>query len=81
MKTQTEQILELLWFRGEAGLTAYDALGLVSCFRLAARIADLRGEGHDITSTMETLPNGKRVARYRLREHWVTSGEQTAMAL
>jgi hypothetical protein len=74
--TQTEQILELLRWARDDGITAMDALRDASCFRLAARISDLRVAGHDITSTMETLPGGKRVARYRLREHWVTSGEQ-----
>lgn len=64
--TQTEGILRLLEDYPE-GITAIDALREVGCFRLAARISDLRAEGHDIGSEMVTLPNGKRVARYQLR--------------
>jgi hypothetical protein len=32
--------------------------------RLAARIADLRADGHLITTEMVATPNGARVARY-----------------
>ena len=43
-------------------LTALDRYG---CFRLAARISDLRNQGHKIiTEPLEI--NGKRIARYRL---------------
>ena len=66
--TQTEQVLDLLRYRGDRGITAMDALQEAGSFRLAARIADLRAEGHDITSTMETTATGKRIARYRLVE-------------
>ena len=47
-------------------LTPIDALEDFGCFRLAARVADLRREGLDIECHRET-PNGKRYARYRLR--------------
>ena len=66
--TQTAEVLDLLRYRGDRGITAMDALNEVGSFRLAARIADLRAEGHDITSTMETTATGKRIARYRLVE-------------
>ena len=66
--TQNERILDLLRYRGKRGVTALDALDVVGSFRLAARIADLRAEGYDITSTMETTATGKRIARYRLVE-------------
>jgi hypothetical protein len=66
--TQSAAILALLRERREEGLTSLDALRLVGSFRLAARIADLHAAGHEITSTMEPLPNGKRIARYRLVE-------------
>lgn len=64
--TQTAQILALLRDRGDDGLTAMDALREAQCFRLAARISDLKDEGYDITSTIETTDTGKRIARYRL---------------
>ena len=65
--TQTEIILRLLQERPE-GITAIDALNEAGCFRLAARISDLRAMGYRIESDMVTLPNGKRVARYSLTE-------------
>ena len=49
-KTQTEMILEYLQKYGE--ITAIEALSAIGCFRLAARIADLRSDGYRITTTM-----------------------------
>lgn len=61
--TQTEMILAALR-RGER-LTPLDALRRFGCFRLAARIDDLRRAGHEIvTETRET--DGKRYAVYHL---------------
>ena len=75
--TQTAQILALLRANGERGLTAIEALREANCFRLAARIADLKAEGYEITSTMETTDTGKRIARYRIveRPSW-SAGDQ-----
>jgi hypothetical protein len=47
-------------------LTPLDALRDFGCFRLAARVADLRREGLPIECANETA-NGKRFARYYLR--------------
>jgi hypothetical protein len=63
-RTQNTAILTHL--RAGHGLTSLEALQMFGCSRLAARIADLKGAGYAITSTMVTLPNGKRVASYRL---------------
>lgn len=62
-KTQTQWILEQLK-RGP--ITAIDALNGCGCFRLAARINDLRRAGYLIASEKRRLPNGKAVAEYRL---------------
>ena len=64
MKTQTTQILEYL----ESGKTISPAEALVwaGCFRLAARINDLRNAGYDIETDMKKDSNGRRYARYRL---------------
>lgn len=43
------------------------ALNLYGCFRLAARISDLRDQGHVIDTEM-VESNGKRYAKYRLRK-------------
>ena len=47
-------------------LTPIQALELFGCFRLAARIKDLRARGLPI-ETLERESNGKRFAAYRLR--------------
>ena len=51
--------------RGET-LTAMDALTRFGCFRLAARICELKQEGWNIVSGDYYLPNGKIVAAYRM---------------
>jgi len=48
-------------------LTPLDALNEFGCFRLAARIKDLRAEGLDIETVSETR-NGKKFARYRVAQ-------------
>ena len=42
------------------------ALAHIGCFRLAARIRDLKDAGHQITAQMIESPNGKHFARYEL---------------
>lgn len=49
-------------------LTPIEALNRFGCFRLGARIYELKQAGHSITSTLVELPNGKRVASYRLAQ-------------
>ena len=61
---QSEMILSHLKRRGT--ITPMQALGNYGCFRLAARVKDLRTQGHRIETEMRTLPNGKRIAAYRL---------------
>ena len=46
-------------------ISPLEALEEYGCFRLAARIADLREDGHNI-ETVQTKQNGKRYASYRL---------------
>lgn len=65
-KTQNEMILEHLQ-ESEIGITPIDALNLYGCFRLSARISDLRREGYPIVSERETR-NGKTYCRYRLED-------------
>ncbi len=49
-------------------ITPVQALNSYGCFRLAARIKDLREQGHDIETRDLELPNGKTVAQYFLKE-------------
>ena len=62
MKPQTCSILRLL----ERGpVTQQDAIREVACYRLAARIADLRADGYTIRSE-QVSRDGVRFARYSL---------------
>ena len=63
-QSQTEWILKRL--QEGRTVTAMEALNGCGCFRLAARIKDLREAGHHIVTTDYELPNGKHVARYYL---------------
>lgn len=64
-RTHNQDVLALLMRRPE-GVTALEALHVVGSYRLAARIYDLRAQGHRIiTDSIETA-SGARIARYRL---------------
>lgn len=66
--TQNEMILDHIKTYGS--ITPMDAMSEYGCMRLAARIADLKKEGHLIKKERETKKNrfGKKVsfARYYL---------------
>ena len=67
--TQTRRILDELRRRGEQGITPLEALHVVGSFRLAARIADVKGllgEDEEVVNVGATI-DGKTVARYVLR--------------
>lgn len=63
-QAQKEQVLKHL-MQGKK-LTPLDALKKFDSIRLAARISELRKEGHLIHSKLITVPSGKRVAQYSL---------------
>ncbi len=63
--TQAKRILNYL--RQGHSLTPLEALDYFQCFRLGARIWELKQIGHDIVKEMVKLPSGKYVAEYRLR--------------
>ena len=68
VKPQNVAVLALLRAHPE-GVTTLQALDAVGCFRLGARIHDLKTKhGFVIDSELVTLISGKRVARYALRE-------------
>jgi hypothetical protein len=62
--TQEQQILAAL--KAGRRITSIDALRDFSCFRLGARIYDLKQSGHSITKTMVETDGGAHVARYSL---------------
>ena len=53
------------WLESGRALTPLEALDKFGCFRLAARIDDLRREGLEIETDMK-LQRGKRYASYEL---------------
>ena len=61
MDAQRDAILWHLERRGS--ITPIEALNELGCFRLAARIEELRRAGHSIRTTIEKR-RGKRWARY-----------------
>ncbi len=63
MKTQNEKIKDHL-IKGKS-ITPIEALNKFGCFRLAARIADLRNEGVNI-ATKNVTKEGKTFASYSL---------------
>ena len=63
-KSQAEMILEYLRKFGE--ITPLEALSAIGCFRLSARIADLRADGYNITTTI--AKGKKQYATYKLEE-------------
>lgn len=62
--TQTEKVLAHLEKRG--GLTPLQAMDYYGIMRLAARIGELRRDGHQIASEPYRTPGGATVSRYKL---------------
>jgi hypothetical protein len=62
-KTQNEMILAYL--KKGKSITPLDALNKFHCFRLAARISDLRNDGLNI-ATKYVTKEGKNYASYKL---------------
>ena len=59
------------------GITPMDALELCGCFRLSARIADLKKRGYEIITEKVKVDGGKYVARYHLAvKHQVTTHQR-----
>jgi hypothetical protein len=68
MKPSTAACLALLREQGVDGVTPALALTEAGTMRLAARIAELRAEGHDIVNIGWTTASGRHVGLYVLRE-------------
>lgn len=66
---QNEQILA--WLKQGKSITPIEALEEFGCFRLGARIADLKRDGWQIKSRMVNK-NGKRFASYILTDEYDT---------
>lgn len=62
--TQTQSILEHL--EDGHALTPMEALERFGCFRLAARVEELRKRGHRIVTDKLRTAAGKTIAEYRI---------------
>lgn len=63
--SQKSQILNHL--KRNDSITALEAFGVYGVFRLAARIHELRQDGHDIRTEDRSDGQGRTYARYRLQ--------------
>lgn len=67
MKTiQTQENAILRYMQDGNGITPMDDLRLCGCFRLSARIADIKKKGYSIVTEKVKVEGGKWVARYSL---------------
>lgn len=62
--SQKDTVLRHL--KSNSYITPLTAIGVYGVYRLAARIADLRQEGHNITTSMAADAAGRPYARYKL---------------
>ena len=63
-KSQTDLILE--WMLAGNSITPLEALEKFKCFRLGARIADIKARGYLVYSEFVTTPSEKKVKQYHL---------------
>ena len=65
-KTTSQNVAILNFLESGGSLSTLEALEKFQCFRLSARIKDLRESGHDIQTKMVRTKSGKKVAEYFL---------------
>jgi hypothetical protein len=63
--TKSQCAMILAYMQSGKSITGLEALKLYGCFRLPARIADLKKKGYNIEVEM-IKQNGKRFASYKL---------------
>ena len=63
-RSQTDLILE--WMKEGNSITPLEALNRFKCFRLGARIADIKKKGYIVYSEFVTTDSEKKVKRYHL---------------
>ena len=61
-KNQREGVLRAL--KQQGSITPLEAIGVLGCFRLGARIFELRKEGHRIQTVRKVDSRGKPYFRY-----------------
>ena len=78
MNTETQTAMILRDLSKGRRITAMDALAAYQCFRLAARILDIRRKGYPIETRMIRSQYGKIVAEYSLQQGTVVLDTQKA---
>jgi hypothetical protein len=71
--SQATQILR--WLQAGKKLTPQDALREFGCFRLAARVADLRRDGYKINSDRKKVINSDGTQAV-VAEYWISEGDR-----
>ena len=66
MKNDSQNALIKGWLLNGHSITAPDALQMFGCFRLSARISNLKEQGMNIITEMVEI-NDKRIAKYSLK--------------
>jgi len=64
--SQKKEILQHL--KKHRKINGMEALNLYNCFRLPARILELKQDKHNIDANLITLKSGKKVAEYILND-------------
>lgn len=67
MRTDSQNALIKGWLLNGHSLTTLDALTMFGCFRLSARISNLKDQGMNIMTEMVEV-NDKRIAKYYLEK-------------
>lgn len=67
MRTESQKSLIKKWLQSGRSLTPIQALELFGCFRLSARIGNLKDEGIDV-KTKDVTINDKRFTLYYLEQ-------------
>jgi hypothetical protein len=65
MKTDSQNNLIKAWLMNGRSITPLQALDMFGCFRLSARIDNLRKEGMNIKTDLIMI-NDKRIAQYSI---------------
>lgn len=71
----TQQTLILAHLKAGKSITPLDALSRFGCFRLGARIWDLKQAGHPISKQMVETDSGSHIAEYFLNSK--AGGDET----
>ncbi len=72
-QSQTSRILA--WMLAGNRITPLEALNRFGCFRLPARIADIKAAGHDVRSRFVSTKTEKKVKQYWIQTTLFDDGE------